>query len=126
MLVLIGFGVAGVLVSIIGIYGLLAFAVRQRTHEIGIRIALGAQRGEILQMVVGQGLVLAGAGIAVGGVGAFWLTRLLESMLFGVRRTDLRIFIAVAFVLIVTTILASYIPARRASRLDPVGALRND
>jgi putative ABC transport system permease protein len=126
MILFAGFGLAGTLVSIIGIYGVLSYAVRQRTREIGIRIALGAPRKLVLRMIVVQGLTLATIGIAIGSFAALWMTRYLKSMLYGLTSTDPPTFIVVAFTLLAAALIASYLPARRASRLNPVRALRNE
>ena len=108
----------------LGIYGVMSFAVEQRTHEIGIRIALGAGRGEMLKMVVGQGMRLATIGLVLGLAGAFALSRVLTSLVFGVKPTDPVTFGAVALGLGLVALLACYIPAHRATRVDPVIALR--
>ncbi len=110
----------------IGIYGVLSYSVSQRTQEIGIRMALGARAREVRRVVVGQGLVLSALGIAVGIVGALGLTRLLDSMVFGVSLRDPVIFAAVPVTLGVVAILAGYVPARRATRIDPIEALRSE
>ena len=126
MVGLAGFGLAGLLLAAIGIYGVIACSVRQRTREIGIRIALGAERRDVFRMVVGQGLVLTGAGVLVGSLSAFWLTRFLESLLYGVTSRDPATFIAVSLFLVLTAIAAAYVPASRAARLDPAVTLRSD
>lgn len=116
-------GLAFVLTAI-GLYGVISYSVAQRTREMGIRIALGAQSGTILKMILGQGIRLALIGVAAGLCGALVLTRLISSMLFGVKPFDALTFIAVAFLLMGIAIFASYIPAARATRIDPVVALR--
>jgi len=110
--------------AVVGIYGVISYSVTQRTHEIGVRVALGAGLGDVLKLVVGQGLRLALVGMAVGMVVALPATRLLRAMLFSVRPTDLTTFLLVSLVLFAATLLATYIPARRASKVDPVVALR--
>jgi predicted permease len=118
------FGGLALFISTIGIYGVISYSVAQRTHEIGVRMALGAARRDVVELVVGQGLKLALAGIAFGLVGAWALTRFLASLLFGVEPTDPLTFVGVCLILIVVALLASYLPARRAMRVDPMVALR--
>jgi len=124
MLLLTIFAGAALLLAAVGIYGVIAYSVTQRTQEIGIRMALGAQRGDVLRMVVKQAIVLAAVGIAAGGTGGLALTRLMEGLLFQVKPADPLTFVAVSAVLAAVAILASYIPGRRATRVDPVIALR--
>ncbi len=116
-------GVA-VLLALIGIYGVIAYSVAQRTQEVGIRRALGAQQSDILRLVIGQGLALALAGIAVGLGGAFALTRVMQTLLFDVSATDPTTFAGIALFFLLVALAASYIPARRAARIDPMAALR--
>jgi putative ABC transport system permease protein len=116
-------GLALVLASV-GIYGVISYTATQRTHEIGIRMALGAERADVLRMVVGHGLRLSLIGIGAGLAAALGLTRLMSSMLFGVRPTDFGTFAAVSLLLAGVAALASYVPARRATRVDPIIALR--
>jgi ABC-type antimicrobial peptide transport system permease subunit len=108
----------------IGIYGVMAYSVNQRTHEIGIRMALGAQQRNILQLVFRQALTLIGLGIAIGITGAFALTRIMSGLLFGVSATDSFTFIMISLLLGCIAMLASYLPARRAAKVDPIVALR--
>jgi putative ABC transport system permease protein len=124
MLLLTIFAATALLLAAVGIYGVIAYNVTQRTQEIGIRMALGAQRSDVLGMVVRQALLLAVAGIVLGGAGALVLTRLMEGLLFQVKPGDPMTFIVVSSVLAAVALLASYIPGRRATRVDPVIALR--
>jgi ABC-type antimicrobial peptide transport system permease subunit len=119
-----GFAVLALLLAIIGLYGLLSFTVTQRQREIGVRIALGAQRFEILNLVMGQGMQLVLIGAFIGLIGALALTRVLTSVLFNVQPTDPLTFVTVTLSLCVVALLACYIPARRAMKTDPMVALR--
>jgi len=107
-----------------GVYGLVSYTVAQRTQEIGIRMALGATRQRVLRLVVRQGIILAVAGLTIGLAGSYALSKLIETLLFNVKPTDVSTFIVSGLVLLVATFLASYIPARRATKVDPIVALR--
>jgi len=117
-------GAMALILGIVGIYGVIAYAVTQRTREIGIRMALGAQAAGLRQMFVRQGLLLAGIGAIIGLGAAAGLTRLMSSLLFGVKALDPLTYAGVAAILIAAAALASYLPARRATRVDPLDALR--
>jgi len=124
-MVLLGiFAALALVLSSIGIYGVLSYLVGQRTHEIGIRIALGAQRRDVLKLVLGEGTKTALIGVAIGLIAALGLTRLMASLLYGISATDPLTFLAVALVLTSVALAACYIPARRATRVDPIIALR--
>jgi len=118
------FALVGLLLAAIGIYGVMAHAVAERTHELGVRIALGAERRDVVRLVLGEALVLAAAGVAVGVAGALATTRLIQSLLFGVTTTDAMTFAGISVLLFATAIVASWIPMRRALRVDPMVALR--
>jgi ABC-type antimicrobial peptide transport system permease subunit len=107
----------------VGIYGALAYTVTQRTREIGIRMALGSDPGHVFRGVVAQGLGVTAAGLVLGGAAAYFLTRLMESLLFGVAATDARVIAGVALLLAMVAAIACTIPARRATRVNPVEAL---
>jgi putative ABC transport system permease protein len=111
-------------VTVVGIYGVMSYSVQQRTHEIGIRMALGAQRDDVLGLIVKQGVVVAVVGIAIGLIASFGLTRLIASLLFEVTATDARTFASVAGGLFIVALVASFIPAHRATKINPLVALR--
>jgi putative ABC transport system permease protein len=124
MMLLAVFAVIALVMAATGIFGVMSFAVAQRTREIGIRLALGAQRRDILRLVVGQGMLLALVGIGAGLTASFGLTRLISSLLFGVSASDPLTFLGVAALLVAVMLLACYLPARRAAKVDPMVALR--
>ena len=126
MLLLGLFAAMAAVLASIGIYGVMSYSVTQRAHEIGIRMALGAARRNVLSMVMGQGLLLVGIGVAIGVAGAVALTRLITSQLFGVKPTDPATFAMVAFLLVGVAMLATLVPALRATRVDPIVALRDE
>jgi ABC-type antimicrobial peptide transport system permease subunit len=118
-------GIAIALASI-GLYGVMSYLVSQRTREMGIRMALGAQRRDVLQLVIRRGMLLTMVGVGLGLAGSFGLTRLISSLLFGVSATDIGTFGTVSSLLFVIALLACWLPARRASRVDPIVALRTE
>jgi ABC-type transport system, involved in lipoprotein release, permease component len=118
------FGALALFLSGIGIYGVMAWSVSQRSREIGIRLALGADTGAILRWILGQGMRLTLVGVTVGLLGAFAMTRLLRGLLFEVAPSDPLTYVCVAGLLAVVALLACYIPARRATKVDPIVALR--
>ena len=126
MLLLGLFAAMAAVLASIGIYGVMSYAVTQRSHEIGIRMALGAARRNVLSMVMRQGLLLVGVGVAIGVAGAVGLTRLIASQLFGVRPTDPTTFTLVALLLAGVAMVATLVPALRATRVDPIIALRDE
>jgi predicted permease len=126
MIVLGAFAAAALLLASLGIYGVISYLVGQRAHEIGIRVALGASRRQIFTLVLGHGLKMTVAGVLLGLIAAFGMTRLMRTMLFGVGATDPATFAAIAMLLMVVALLACYLPARRATKVDPLVALRQD
>jgi ABC-type antimicrobial peptide transport system permease subunit len=124
MTLLACFAVIALLLASVGIYGVLSYLVGQRTQEIGVRMALGAQRMTVLRMVLSDGARMTMIGVGIGFIAALGLTRLMRSMLFGVKPTDPLTFFSVAVVLCVIALLACYLPARRATKVDPIVALR--
>jgi putative ABC transport system permease protein len=126
MLLLSIFATSALLLAAIGIYGVMSYSVQQQTRNIGIRMALGADKSTILAMILRQGLMPAFLGVAAGLAGAFGLTRLMESLLYGVKPGDPISFFGVAAILLMVALLAVLIPARRAISLDPIAALRSE
>ena len=125
LLLLVGlFAAAALVLAVVGVYGVVAFSVARRTQEVGVRMALGAQRSEVLRLIVGEGARLAAFGVAIGIAASFVITRLISSLLFGISATDPLTFLGLAVLLSLAALVASYIPARRAMRVDPMVALR--
>jgi putative ABC transport system permease protein len=120
------FAAVALLLSAVGIYGMMALNVTSRLREIAIRMAIGADRGALLQMVITRGLRLAVVGLALGLIAAFGLTRLLSGFLYGVNPLDVQVFVGASLVLMLTGAIACYVPAHRATRVDPMLALRNE
>jgi ABC-type antimicrobial peptide transport system permease subunit len=118
------FSLVAMVMAAVGIYGVMSFSVSQRTHEIGVRMALGAQTLDVLKLVVKKGIILGAAGVVIGLVGSFAATRLMKSLLFEVTTTDKATFAFVSLGLFFITLLACYVPARRATKVDPLKALR--
>jgi ABC-type antimicrobial peptide transport system permease subunit len=126
MLVLMAFASTAMLLATVGIYGVMSYSVLQRTREVGIRMALGAEGRDVLGTLIGEGLRLAMAGVVLGVIGALLMSRLLSTMLFEISPTDPVTFVSVAAVLTAVALLACYVPARRATRVHPLTALQSE
>jgi ABC-type antimicrobial peptide transport system permease subunit len=124
MFLISSFSIVALILATVGIYGVIAYSVAQRTQEIGIRMALGAKPRDVLRLVVTQGMMQALIGVGIGLGGAFALTRVMSSLLYEVSPLDPATFAALAILLLLVALMASYIPARRAARINPIGALR--
>jgi ABC-type antimicrobial peptide transport system permease subunit len=124
MLLLVAFSATALVLAVVGIYGMIAYSVAQRTQELGIRMALGAGQGDVLKLMLGHGLGLTWAGIGIGLAGALALTRLMSSLLYETSATDPVTFAGSALLFTAAALLASYLPARRATQIDPAGTLR--
>ena len=123
-MLLTAFAALAALLAAVGIYGVMSYTVNQRTHEIGIRIALGAQAGDIFRLIIGQGMRVVMIGLLLGLLCAIALTRWIESLLFEVRATDSLTYLVIVLLLAGTSLIACYLPARRATKTDPMAALR--
>jgi ABC-type antimicrobial peptide transport system permease subunit len=121
-----GFATLALVIACVGLYGTISYSVAQRTSEIGIRMALGAQPGKVLQMILREVLALAGAGLVIGGGTAMAASKFVESLLWGIKHNDPRALVLAVATLLGAALLAGYLPAHKASRIDPMGALRHE
>jgi len=126
LVLLATFAAVALVLAAVGIYGVISYAVSRRTHEIGVRVALGASPMTVVRLVVGQGMRVVAAGVVAGVAGALVVTRLMANLVYGVRVTDPLTYVGVALLLTVVALVASYIPARRATRIDPLVAMRTE
>jgi len=126
LLLLGGFAALALLLAGVGVYGVISYVVTQRTHEVGVRMALGAQSADVVRLFIKQGMAMVIFGVALGLIGAFALTRLMKSLLFNVSAIDPLTFVCVALLLSLVALAACYLPARRASRIDPLASLRRE
>jgi putative ABC transport system permease protein len=122
----VAFGLLALVLAAVGLYSVIAYNVAQRTHEMGVRIALGAQAGDVARLVVGEGVRVGGLGVGIGVLLALWATKWVKPLLYDVSPTEPAIYVTVAAVLLSVAVLASWVPARRATRVDPNVALRSD
>jgi putative ABC transport system permease protein len=118
------FAAVALILASVGVYGVISYSVAQRSHEIGVRMALGARRGQVLGMVVKQGMTLVGAGVLLGLLGAWFAAKLLENQVYGVSTSDPLTYAVVPLVLLVVALIANLLPARRATRVDPLESMR--
>jgi putative ABC transport system permease protein len=124
LILFVSFAIVALLLAALGVYGVMSFSVAQRSHEIALRMALGAKRSRVVTLIVREGLALAGIGLTLGLIGAYFVGRGMQSTLYGVGKLDLSVFASVALVLLVAAVFACLIPARRAASVEPMQALR--
>jgi putative ABC transport system permease protein len=124
LILFVTFAVVALLLASLGVYGVMSFSVAQRSHEIALRMALGADRTRVVSLIVGEGIALACIGLALGLIGAYFLGRGMQSTLFGVGKIDLSVFASVALLLLLAAVIACFVPARRAASVEPMQALR--